>query len=73
MTFKSIHLRNNQNTATDKFAAYFDDFRVIDSNGNTVLYEGFGGDVDPLSVSSKYRLASVWARLKGAGEKKPLD
>lgn len=70
VTFKSLHLRNNQNTGTDKFAAYFDDFRVIDSNGKTVLYEGFGGDVDPLSVSSKYKLASVWGRLKGAGEKK---
>lgn len=63
-TFKSVHLRNNQNTGTDKMAAYFDDIRVIDSSGKTVLYEGFGGDADPLSVSSEYKLPIAWGRIK---------
>ena len=64
-TFNSIHLRNNQNTGTDKMAAYFDDIRVMDSDGKTVLYEGFGNDRDPLSVSSECNLSSVWGRIKG--------
>ena len=64
-TFNSVHLRNNENTGASKMAAYFDDIRVLDSKGNTVLYEGFGGDVDPLSVSSERKLASAWGRIKG--------
>jgi len=63
-TFNSVHLRNNENTGASKMAAYFDDIRVMDSNGDTVLYEGFGSDVDPLIVSSKCKLPSVWGRIK---------
>lgn len=63
-TFNSVHLRNNENTGASKMVAYFDDIRVMDSDGNTVLYKGFGGDVDPLSISSEGKLASVWGTLK---------
>jgi len=63
-TFKSIHLRNNENTGASKMAAYFDDIRVMDSTGKTVLYEGFGTDSDPLSVFPGDNLPAVWARVK---------
>jgi len=63
-TFNSVHLRNNQNTGTDKMAAYFDDIRVMNSDGKTVLYEGFGNDRDPLNVSAKCKLPAVWGRIK---------
>jgi len=63
-TFNSVHLRNNENTGKSIMAAYFDDIRVMDAKGNTVLYEGFGNDVDPLSVSPKRKLASAWGQIK---------
>jgi hypothetical protein len=64
-TFKSVHLRNNENTGASKMAAYFDDIRVMDSTGKTVLYEGFGNDRDPLGVSSTCKRTSVWGIIKG--------
>jgi len=64
--FNSVHLRNNENTGRSRMAAYFDDIRVMDADGNTVLYEGFGGDADPLSVSPAYKLATVWGRIKAS-------
>lgn len=63
-TFNSIHLRNNENTGASKMAAYFDDIRVMDSDGKTVLYDGFGGDVDPLSVYSVGKLSNIWGKIK---------
>jgi hypothetical protein len=66
-TFNSIHLRNNENTGASKMAAYFDDIRVTDSDGNTVIFEGFGSDADPLSVSSGVRLTAMWGRIKTLG------
>ena len=69
--FRQVYLRNNVNGGERKMAAYFDDIRVMDSNGNTVLFEGFGGDEDPtlrrrLSVSAADKLPSVWGRIKAS-------
>ena len=63
-TFNSIFLRNNQNTGKNPTEAYFDDFRIMDLGEETVLYEGFGGDVDSLNVSSRSKLAATWWQLK---------
>ena len=65
-TFKTVHLRNNENTGASKMAAYIDDIRVMDSRGQTVLFEGFGGDNDPLSVSAKDKLPYVWGQIKAS-------
>ena len=63
-TFNSIFLRNNQNTGKNLTEAYFDDFRIMDLGEKTILYEGFGGDVDSLNVSSRGKLATTWWQLK---------
>ena len=63
-TFNSIFLRNNQNTGKNPTGAYFDDFRIMDLGKKTILYEGFGGDVDSLNVSSRGNLATTWWQLK---------
>ena len=63
-TFNSIFLRNNQNTGKNPTEAYFDDFRIMDLGEKTILYEGFGGDVDSLNVSSRGKLATTWWQLK---------
>ena len=63
-TFNSIFLRNNQNTGKNPMEAYFDDFRIMDLGEKTILYEGFGGDVDSLNVSSRSKLATTWWQLK---------
>ena len=63
-TFNSIFLRNNQNTGKNPMEAYFDDFRIMDLGEKTILYEGFGGDVDSLNVSSRSKLATTWGQLK---------
>jgi len=65
-TFNSIFLRNNQNTGKNPTEAYFDDFRIMDLKEKTVVYEGFGGDVDSLNlnVSSRGKLATTWKQMK---------
>lgn len=63
-TFNSVHLRNNENTGASTMAAYFDDIRVTDAAGNTVIFQGFGADSDPLSVSSAGKLPVLWGEIK---------
>ena len=65
-TFNSIFLRNNQNTGKNPTEAYFEDFRIMDLKGKTVVYESFGEDVDSLklNVSRRGKLATTWKQLK---------
>ena len=65
-TFKDVHIRNNENTGKGLMAAYFDDIKATDSNGNTVLFEGFGGDAETASVSVADKLPAVWAQIKAS-------